>query len=304
MVRSRVFISCGQNRDTDEVEIAHRIEELLFQEGFEPYIAVEEQTLRGLKENIFSRITSSEYFLFVDFKRERLDTLDSYRGSLFCNQELALASFLDMPLIAFQENGVKRQDGLLRALQTNSIPFTDRLALPNAIIDVVRERGWNPNWKNALTLERDLGQFIDARQVPTGTYARFFHIRARNQNPYRQASNCYAYVKAIEDLGNHEVLVLSGKSVELKWAGYVLPNALILPSSFRLLDGIVVTHDQPGRALFNTFTDSTEFTIHVDGPGDYVITYTVCSENFPPVEADFVLHLEDSLDDIIFEIID
>jgi hypothetical protein len=45
MVRARVFISCGQTRDTDEVEIAHRIEELLYQEGFEPYVAIEEQSL-------------------------------------------------------------------------------------------------------------------------------------------------------------------------------------------------------------------------------------------------------------------
>jgi hypothetical protein len=303
MVRAKVFISCGQQRDTEEVETAHRIAERLDSDGYEAYIAVEEQTLRGVKENIFSQIMSSEYFLFIDFKRERLETSDLHRGSLFCHQELAIASFLDMPLIAFQENGVKREDGLLGFLQSNSIPFTDRHTLPNVVADTIRLRGWNPNWKNTLVLERDSDQFTDARTTPTGVDARFFHIRVRNLNPYKPACNCYAYVKSIENLQTHEVLALSGKSVELKWAGYVFPNALILPSSFRLVDGIVVIHNQPAQARFNTFTDSTEFITAIYGPGDYVITYIVCSENFPPTEANFMLHLDDSLDDIIFEII-
>jgi hypothetical protein len=260
--------------------------------------------LKGLKENILAQLASSEYFLFIDFKREKLETSDLHRGSLFCHQELAIASFLDMPLIAFQENGVKREDGLLGFLQSNSIMFADKLTLPDVVADTVKARDWNPNWKNALVLERETGQFTDARQYPEGIDARFFHVKVRNQNPYRQARSCYAYVKAIENLGTHAVLELSGKSVELKWAGYVLPNALILPSSHRFLDGVIVDHNRPTRARFNTFSDSTEFMAFVDGPGDYVITYIVCSENFPSIEADFFLHLETSMDDVIFEIMD
>ena len=70
--RARVFISCGQNKNSDELETALRIRDRLSELGFDPYVAVEEQTLRGLKENIFPRLRDSEYFVFVDFKRERL----------------------------------------------------------------------------------------------------------------------------------------------------------------------------------------------------------------------------------------
>src|SRR5437763_7178299 len=125
---ARVFISCGQSKDTNEVETARQIGQRLRQLGFSPYIAVEEQTLRGLQENIFEQLRRSEYFIFVDFKRERLgDTSPSaHRGSLFSHQELAIASFLEIPVIALQETGVKRDDGIIRFLQANAVPFSDR----------------------------------------------------------------------------------------------------------------------------------------------------------------------------------
>jgi hypothetical protein len=70
--RARVFISCGQTKDSDELETAQKIRDRLQELGFDPYIAVEEQTLSGLKENIFRQLQTAEYFVFVDFKRERL----------------------------------------------------------------------------------------------------------------------------------------------------------------------------------------------------------------------------------------
>jgi len=58
--------------------------------GFEPYVALEQQKLQGVKESIFRRLKNSEYFLFLDFKREGLidphePNLESgeARGSLF-----------------------------------------------------------------------------------------------------------------------------------------------------------------------------------------------------------------------------
>src|SRR5438552_11625918 len=154
-LRARVFISCGQSKHSDEVETAQKIARRLQELGFDPYIAVEEQTLRGLKENIFSQLEKSEYFVFVDFKREQLAGSDPpvHRGSLFSHQELALASFVDIPVLAFQEKGVRPHDGILRFLQANCTPFTDRHLLPNVIADAVQERNWNSNFRNDLVLE-------------------------------------------------------------------------------------------------------------------------------------------------------
>ena len=69
--RARVFVSCGQNYD-EERNIALRVRDSLRELGFGPYVAVEEQSLRGLKENLFEQLRRSEYFVFVDFKREQL----------------------------------------------------------------------------------------------------------------------------------------------------------------------------------------------------------------------------------------
>jgi len=120
-LRPRVFISCGQNKATDEVDVARLIRQRLQELGFDPYVAVEEQSLRGLTENICSQLENSECFIFVDFKREQLAECQQtdYRGSVFSHQELALASLLQIPVAAFQENGVKSDDGM-RSLQVES----------------------------------------------------------------------------------------------------------------------------------------------------------------------------------------
>jgi predicted aminopeptidase len=67
--RARVFISCGQARGYEEEQIAGDIADRLRDLGFDPYVAVSEQTLRGLTENIFEQLRKSEYFIFLRFRR-------------------------------------------------------------------------------------------------------------------------------------------------------------------------------------------------------------------------------------------
>lgn len=104
-LRARIFISCGQMKDTEEEKIAYQLKDRLYSEEYEPYVAIKEQTTKGLKENIFSMLEKSEYILFIDFKREQLYSSGKkiYRGSLFSNQELAIAAYLEISIIAFQE---------------------------------------------------------------------------------------------------------------------------------------------------------------------------------------------------------
>jgi hypothetical protein len=63
-----VFISCGQTKDSNELDTAEKIRGRLQKMGFDPYIAVEGQSVRGLKENIFRQLETSEYFVFVDLE--------------------------------------------------------------------------------------------------------------------------------------------------------------------------------------------------------------------------------------------
>ena len=67
---ARIFISCG-HKDTDEARIASAIKLKTKSLGFDPYVAIDVQTFQGLKESIFVQLENSEYFIFVNFKRER-----------------------------------------------------------------------------------------------------------------------------------------------------------------------------------------------------------------------------------------
>jgi hypothetical protein len=300
--RARVFISCGQSKGTDEEVTASAIAGRLERLGFDPYVAVQEQTLSGLKENIFEQLAKSEYYIFVDFKREELaKTVPQVcRGSLFSHQEFALASYLEIPLLAFQEAGVKQDDGILRFLQANAIPFSDRNLLANVIADKVQERGWDPHWRSELVLKRERNQFSDATRVeqipgqrPRYFPGRFFHIDVCNRHRDKIATNCYAYLASATNLKTSEEISL--KTVEFKWAGYVLPNAHILPQQARRFDAFWIAHDRPTLMQFNVYSDATDYIPRIEGAGRYRLIYVVVADNFPVSRGSFVVSLNESL---------
>ncbi len=305
-MKAKVFISCGQRKHTDEVTIADQISNRLSQKGFEPYIAVQQQSLNGLKENIFSELSTSEYFVFIDFKREFIafdkKTLSNsleHRGSLFCHQELALASYLEIPLIAFQEQGTKVNDGILQFLQANCTPFTDRNTLASLVSDYADKKGWKPSWKNQLVMETGSKQYEEAIIAQHNKLARFFHIVVKNLNPHKNARNCFAFLKEIYDAGKNTTSY--ERSAEFKWAGHLLPNAVILSNSYRFLDAFHVYHDDPNKLCFNIFTDSGHFVPTIIGPGEYRLTYVIIADDFETISSTFYLKLTGNIDDIVFE---
>jgi hypothetical protein len=295
-MRARVFISCGQTRGSDEEIVANNISKRLLDLGFDPYVAVAEQTLLGLKENIFARLRTSEYFLFVDFKRELIDpTREIHRGSLFTHQELALAAFSDIDVLAFQERGVKPDDGILSIIQANAVQFTDRHTLHNVVADKVKERCWDPNWRNELVLKRRPEQFSDADVLgnqPIKT--RFFFIDAHNLHREKAATNCYVYLdKIITPQG--EVIP---NTIEFKWSGTRLPNVGIAPRASRSFDAFSIYHNDPTGLQFFVHSDSWEFVPRVPkGQGDYTLFYRVMCDNFPPARGSFSLSLKALLQD-------
>lgn len=289
--RAKVFISCGQSTEEERM-VARAVADELEQLGFDPYIAVEEQTLKGLKENILTQIASSEYFLFIDFSREQFASSPEHRGSLFSHQELAVASFLDLDVIAFQQAGVKRLDGLIQFLQANSIPFKDPAELPALVRDQVTGKNWQPNWKNALAIEPNITyadiDIVNGDQRP----ARFFHLKVQNLNLRKVALNCIGHLSSAFSRTNGTRLPLL--SSELRWAGSILPNIAILPEFPRLLDLGFVFKDQPNVLHFNSFSTSSRFMAPIQGPGDFELEYLVVSENFPSLRQSCYVSLGNS----------
>ena len=294
--RARIFVSCGQNENSNEREIAGAISTRLREMGFDPYVAVQEQSLRGLRENIFAQLSSSEYFLFIDFKREQIDENGGCRGSLFSHQELAIASYLDIPLLAFQEDGMKRLDGMLGILQGNCIPFGDRRMLASLVADTVQRRGWDPGWKNCLILERNEHEFEDVIDQRSNLNTRYFHVAVRNLNPFKAGRNCSVYLEKIVNVGDGSVLPV--RPLELKWAGFMFPTAVVIAGSKREFDALVVRHDYPGIVYFPMFTDTSHYAPKLVALDPYELTFCVVSDTFPDARAVFLLEFGKTLNDI------
>lgn len=297
-LKARVFVSCGQRKDSREVDVATAIQEALEGMGFEPYVAFREQTLQGLKENIFLQLSSSEYFLFIDFAREQLVGGLEHRGSLFSHQELAIASYLGLEVIAFQQRGVKPLDGMMGAMQLNAITFDEPKTLPKMVREQVKKVDWHPYWKNILEINRTNGEFQDAYIVgtPNRRLARFFHLAVKNRNIRKIALNCTAYLESMKKLPDNVSVPI--RTVELKWAGYMLPTVPIMPQSHRDVDAFFVLHDEPNILRFNCFSDSDYYLPPVLGYSKYLLNYVVISEDFPIARIVVEATIGNSIDDI------
>lgn len=295
-----MFVSCGQKRDSDERIIADRVAAVLKQMGFDPYVAFVEQTLNGLKENIFAHLDGSEYFLFIDYKRDLLKDRADSRGSLFSNQELAIASYLGISALVLQEQGIVPLDGMMGVFQANAYTFTARSELPDFVGKLVQEKidkkEWSPIWKNKLLLEIQ-GEPSTARSRDIhgnpAAYA-FYHLGVKNCHFKKTALNCCVFLESAFDVETEKCLPF--RTVEFKWAGTTLPAVMIAPNTIRLFDafkkplsvmigGVAVAGPFKENALlevveFSTFSDSTEFMPRITKAGIYDLTYGIYSSNF------------------------
>jgi hypothetical protein len=76
--------------------------------------------LNGFTENILPMLEKSEYYLFIDFRREEIGS-QRFRGSLFSHQELGIATYLKKEhILIFQEKGVLDRDGIKGFIQVSS----------------------------------------------------------------------------------------------------------------------------------------------------------------------------------------
>jgi len=278
---ARVFVSCGQ-RDGEEKQIAHDVKKMLDGLGYEAYLAVYDQTLRSLRENIFAKLgDQTEYFLFVDFCREKIDASGNCRGSLFSHQELAIASFLgfDDDVLVFQEKGLLERDGMIGAFQANATSFSDR----SGLIDVIKKRvesQWRKDWRRKLALDQADDPDCEAVPQQCGATGFFFHIRAKNRHIRATARNCYAFLRSVREAPTSETR--SFEAAELMWAGYDFPNAIIPPGNCpRRFNAVWFNSASPREPRFKIFSDWPRNIPRLRSPGAYVLEYEVVSDNVP-----------------------
>ena len=300
-MKARVFISCGQRIDTEEVDLAQKIAAMLEKRGYAPYVAVMEKSLRGLKENLFERLLETEYFLFIDTRRERISKRE-YRGSLFCHQELAIAAFLEKRVLPFQQAGIRKLDGVMALLQANAIEFKTEKELLRLLAAAVKKE-WKPNWRNELIIEVSpkTGDEVHLGPTPEARPVRYWFLTVKNRNIYSAAHNCYGYLRKA-----HRLSAPSGnlpiETVEYKWTGFTFPNVTIPPGASRQMDAFTMYFDDPKQTCSrNFFSDSRHFHHFMNPAGEYLLEFCVHSDDFEESTEIFYLSFDGkSVDSVIF----
>jgi len=274
-LKAHVFLSCGQ-RD-GELEAAKELGRILHRRGYATYIARQQASLEGVREAIFPQLRDADYLLFVDFPRDAIGE-DHCRGSLFSHQELAIASFLDIPYIGFRHRSVRRE-GLSDFLLSNAAEFNEAIELPQMLREELDKRSvdWNPRSRKRLFITRpDPDERSD--MVVNGRPGRFFHLTVKNLHQGKMAVNCTAYVETIIDSETLRPILF--KSAELKWAGTTIPWVAIMGGRARDLDACLIFEQDPRTIHFVSLSDSGEYMAPIRGR-NVDITYLVLSENFP-----------------------
>lgn len=281
LAKARVFISCGQRSDKERAlgsACRHHFEERCFS----TYLAEDIQSLEALTENIFYHLRSSEYAVFIDSAREELSA-GKYRGSVFINQELAIAAFLPIEESrVFHERGVSRE-GVAEYLIAKPIQFSDEREFLAKLEE--ETRGWRPDWTNQLSLEF-LSVSPNVRDQQ-GNFADWYHLQVVNNHRSKYARNCAAYLLSIKNLETGAEIP-SG-NFELFWAGTGLLERHILPKRPEEIDAFFIIRGQDTIRFHHRPSTSSQYRMPFLQKGSYLLTYIVVSENFEQVIRTFKL---------------
>lgn len=298
MVKAQVFISCGQ-LTSKEKEIGTAIVDYFQKRGFEPYFAEDVHSPLGLTQSVYANLKKSEYFVCINPKRENSDV-----GSLFVQQELALASFLELPLIAFHQTGVSLQ-GVAKYLHVNSIEFSTLAEL----LERLEEQAalWDPESKNQIRLSWGKASLNVSILDQQNQLSNWYHITAENLSSTFHAKNSYCYIESMKDVTSDRLIFGKHEYInELMWAGTGRIIVDIPRQAKRDIDAIYTVQGSCIWQFTGLYTSTIYYYRYPSlRAGEYQIMYVVNSDNFPLSRTEFhVVLSKDHLEVIDQKIID
>ena len=274
MRQATVFLSCGQRED--EKPLAHEIQMMI--ENDLELGCYNADSVHGFDDvmSITERLAESDYFLFVDFKRE-----GPLPVSVFAHQEFALARAWGIEnMLAFIEEGLDPH-GMLSYVLAHPIKFT-RAKLVAMVKREIKAKGWRADYSRSLVAARlvvkdDILQYGDH----TGqSYEKIWQIVIENRRSNRAAVNVVAILDTIERVGSGTAQKSPDRS-HLKWVeqsqGY---THTILPQDSGLIDAFAIRVEQPGVFLHSRMDVRPRVPI-ITQPEEYRLTYKLYAEHFP-----------------------
>ena len=247
-----------------------------------PYVAVNVQSLGDIM-NITKELRSSDYYLFIDFKR----------FSLFSHQELALAHNLGFEdsIIVLREEGTELK-GFLRYVQSNPEVFTTTDDLLQKVESLVAQKGWSAKYSRNLVIKPTLTRSgIVSYGDHTGQVVvqESWKVGIENRRPDVAAVGVVCVLDSI--LLPSGIRQLSPDTGYLKWVGHRDYQRTLLPKSTGEVDICATRMNEPGLFLLSTLDVVPRQPILTQN-GKYELNYKVFAQDFPMVEFTVALDLQ------------
>lgn len=179
-MKSRVFLSCGQ-RDDEERRVASAVARLLRARSFDVYVAVNVQTILEINHGIIEELKNSDCYLFVNFRRDRVR--GGYRGSLFSNQEFAIAYAMGFERILVVNQKRIAREGMLGYIASNTEEFEELSECCAAVERAVDRAGWKPEYSRRLTAGPLRFSSKDTLIATPRFFGRFLYLDIQNNRP-------------------------------------------------------------------------------------------------------------------------
>jgi len=299
MRKARVFISCGQ-KNAREKAIGKCVQDYFVGRDFETYFAESTHSSDGLTQNIFRFLNQSEYFVFIDFKREKLSA-DEHRGSLFVNQEIAIATFLNLTGVGFAEKGVKRE-GILGYQIYNAIPFEDGTEIISSLDDLTKD--WDVDSVNELLISYNpetTARNVRLNNHPEKPLSDWYHLEIFNRNKRKHAFSCMGYITHICNLKSGKEFVVP--TIEIAWAGIQDITANIMGNTKRDLDAFYIVHGDEQIKFHQrpVGTSNPKYILPNLPKGKYEIEFTIISSNYDVASKRFIIDFEKGLEKLVIK---
>ncbi len=277
-MRAQVFISCGQ-RD-EERDTARRVAQWFSEQGFKPYVAIEAQSIQDLNSGIIRELRRSDYYVFIDFRRERLrnDQHDTvYRGSLFSHQELAIVCALQFEHTIFFRQSDVLIEGLAAYMASNATVFNRPDEVPALVAEAVQLREWNPHYSRNLMVEKL--HFPPKPWSYADMFGRFLHVDIENRRPDTGAGETVARLAAI--ILASGTRLASPNPSPLKVTGQLMAyKQTIWPHSHGAFDLLCVDAKVGYRVYLNNALDVVPRPILLEQQGEHFLEYEVFARGF------------------------
>lgn len=289
-----MFISCGQSTPSEKA-LGKACYAYFKKRTFSPYFTEEVQSFEALTNSIFNRLKNSEYAIVIDCRREKIGK-NQFRGSVFVNQELAIAAFWPIPVEncrIFHEIGLKRE-GVANYLLAKPIPFKDKSDLLNKLREETKD--WKNDWTNELSLRflRVAPNYLDT----LGNYRDWYHLQVKNNHHSEYARDCVAFLLKVKDISSGKEDLTD--NFELVWSGTGLFSRHLLPKRTAEIDAFYIIRGHNVINFHHRPSTSSSYGIKPLSAGSYLLTYIVVSENFHEVQETFKLEFGGTYQSIKF----